>query len=85
MTTASLTANIAAVVVELIREQSRTPHDVALRTGVHPSTLRRRLTGRSAFPTNELEAIAAELNSSLVKVIALASARKAASPEKPAA
>jgi hypothetical protein len=58
MSTRSLTQRVAEKVAEAIEAANETPTGVAKVTGIHRSTLLRRLTGNSPFTTIELELLA---------------------------
>ena len=67
------TKRIAATVTSALREAGIPQRDAAERTGLPLTTLKRRLTGRSAWRTNELEAIAALLDTTVLALFLAAS------------
>jgi transcriptional regulator with XRE-family HTH domain len=63
------TQAVAWNVSRLLREARITQRDAAEQTGIHLTTLKRRLTGRTPFRVDELIAIADLLNVSATTLI----------------
>lgn len=60
---------VAARVSTLMSAAGMTAKDLADETGISYNTLRRRLTGNSAFTVSELDAVAATLDTSLADLV----------------
>jgi transcriptional regulator with XRE-family HTH domain len=58
MHTDSLDQIVARNVAKAMEAAGENPSSVAAKTGIHRSTITRRLTGKSSFKTNELQALA---------------------------
>ncbi len=72
MTNAERTERIAQVVRDSVRAQQLSVNSLALATGVHRSTLVRRLNGKSPFTTEELDIVAGALGTTLAAVVTAA-------------
>lgn len=70
MVTPPSSQTVARRVRHIMADQGETEKSLADATAVPRTTLRRRLTGNSAFTLNELDAIARHLSVSLVTLLA---------------
>ena len=69
MDTPSKTQSRAASIREAIRQAGFTPFTLAEATGIPRTTLNRRLLGVTPFNTEELDSIAAALNTSVTDLL----------------
>lgn len=63
------TRRIAATVTSALRDAGIAQADAAERTGIAPTTLKRRLSGRSAFRVSELDALAGLLGTTFLALV----------------
>ena len=72
MHTEALTKIVARNVAKAMKDAGENPSSLAQATGIHRTTLTRKLTGNADFKTTELERIAEHLNTTAASLMVAA-------------